>query len=120
LVCKENELSTIIRKLKSISSRMCNVMMKRTISSTSIDKETKPDNKISTNEKSCKVFKVQFSLWAQKYNVGFIYNREQLINTINYINNNRKKHKLIDNNKEVQSIIDNMICKEKIKFSYRN
>jgi REP element-mobilizing transposase RayT len=120
LVCKENELSTIVKKLKSMSARMCNIMIKKTIPSTSINKETIQDNKIPTNGKSKKTLKTQFSIWAQKYSSVCIYNKRQLFNVISYINNNRIKHKLIDNSKEIQSIINTMICKEKIQFSFCN
>jgi REP element-mobilizing transposase RayT len=51
----------------------------------------------------------QAHLWTQKYGKNEITDQRQLYNTIEYINNNRKKHGL-PFSKDLQSIVQKMTC----------
>lgn len=83
LVCEDSDLSNIVRKLKGMSSQ-----------------KFKEYLNVSKTEK--------FSLWGQKFGKTQILNESQLINSINYVQNNRLKHDLPPNN-GLKSIIDDMI-----------
>ncbi len=69
LVCEEEEIPNIVRKLKGKSSQRLKEYLH-------VPKEEK------------------FTLWAQKYSNTYIESEEQLWNTIEYIRNNRLKHNL--------------------------
>jgi REP element-mobilizing transposase RayT len=121
LACNEKEISNIVRNMKSKSAKICNILMGRTIPKCvpNSDKETN-SNIISSDSTGnfledseytqIKHGKTQFPLWAQKYHVHYIFDHEQFVNTIKYIENNRKKHELPDNSIELKSIIVGMIC----------
>jgi REP element-mobilizing transposase RayT len=83
LICKEDEISNIVRKLKWKSSQKYKKYLW-------INKEEK------------------FSLWAQKYNNSFIETSDKFIETVKYIKNNRNKHEL-QTNKKLQCVINDMI-----------
>ncbi len=85
LVCEEDELPEIVRKLKGKSAQKF--------------KEYKGINKEET-----------FHLWAQKFNSKEITGDEQLSSTINYIATNREKHELPDINKGLQPLVKKMTC----------
>ena len=74
LVCEEEEIPNIVRKLKGKSSQKLKEYLQ-------IPKEE------------------QFTLWAQKYSTTYIDSEQQLWNTVEYIKNNRQKHGLEDGNK---------------------
>lgn len=81
IACEEEKLTNIIRKLKGKSTQLY-----------------KENHDI----------KDKLNLWAQKFNTSFIYdNYPKLISSIEYVNNNRKKHNLYEN-KELQIIISEM------------
>jgi len=85
LVCEKAELDNIVGKLKGKSAQ-----------------KFKEFSGIPKDE--------TFHLWAQKFNKKPITSDEQLHATINYINNNRKKHALPDINKGLQPLVEKMIC----------
>lgn len=85
LVCEEEELPEIVRKLKGKSAQKF--------------KEYKGIPKEDT-----------FHLWAQKFNSKEITGDEQLSSTINYIATNREKHQLPDINKGMQPLVEKMTC----------
>jgi type II restriction/modification system DNA methylase subunit YeeA/REP element-mobilizing transposase RayT len=94
LVCEDEEVSNIVRKLKGKSSQKLKEYLQ-------IPKEE------------------QFTLWAQKYSNTYIDTEKKLNNTISYIQTNREKHKLpnnkglqplVDNNKGLQPLVDKMCC----------
>jgi len=52
--------------------------------------------------------KTSYHLWAQKYNFYEIDNDQQLVNTIEYIRYNRRKHNLPPN-RDLKSIVPGML-----------
>ncbi|MDA3871827.1 MAG: Eco57I restriction-modification methylase domain-containing protein, partial [Candidatus Marinimicrobia bacterium] len=84
LVCEDDEIANIVRKLKGKSSQKLKEYLQ-------IPKEE------------------QFTLWAQKYSNTYIDNEKKLWNTIEYIKTNRIKHELAINN-GLQSIIERICC----------
>ncbi len=84
LVCEEEKLYDIVRKLKGKTSQKVKEYLQ-------IEKE------------------FEFHLWARKFGHTYINSEEQLFNTINYIQNNRLKHQLPPLNSRLQSTIKNMI-----------
>ena len=87
LACDEEKISSIVQKLKSISSRKFN-LLKRT-NSLSINQGIEqgvmtPCSRITGKGKdyTCN------HLWAQKYNCSIIETENKLLNCIEYINNN--------------------------------
>lgn len=81
LVCEETERDNIIGKLKGKSTQLY---------------------------KQAHRIKSEFHLWAQKYNHSVILNETQLIQTIQYIHNNREKH-LLTENKGLQPLVPEML-----------
>ncbi|MBI9038694.1 MAG: N-6 DNA methylase [Bacteroidales bacterium] len=144
-VCEEDELPKIVQKLKSMSARACNIAMGRTIagirehaplkgqrisSATSEQATTSELAPMSVAHSvprigacsdakhtpvSPKRGKTQHHLWTQKFGKKEITSNEQLENTIEYINNNRKKHQLPEN-KELQTIINKLCCSRQHAF----
>jgi REP element-mobilizing transposase RayT len=96
LVCEEDELEGIVRKMKSVSARKCNVEMGRTLANS---------NKVELPAHG----ETQYQLWAQKFDKRHINNNEQLHNTIEYIQNNRQKHDL-PTNKGASPLAHQMLC----------
>ena len=84
LVCEDKELTKIVRKIKGYSSYSFREYLN-----------------IAKGE--------EFHLWAQKYDAKEIINDERLHNTIEYINNNRIKHKLPEN-KELEPLVLSFLC----------
>jgi REP element-mobilizing transposase RayT len=115
LVCEEEELSTIVQKMKSMSARACNIAMGRTIPLATSSRtrehasqEHAPVYEASESIESPAIERgmAQAHLWTQKFGQKEITSEEQLLNTINYIRNNRVKHGLpeLGNNKRASSI----------------
>ncbi len=99
LVCEEDEIPNIVRKLKGKSSQ-----------------QLKEHLQLPKEE--------QFTLWAQKYNTTYIESEEQLWNTVEYIQNNRLKHELhtYTDNKGLQplvSITDSDIMQQSYEHAFR-
>ncbi len=86
IVCCENELESIVRKFKSISSREHNIKMGWTVP----DEENK--KRRAENKKGI----TQNKLWAKSYNASILESSEYIVNAINYVEKNRKKHGLTD------------------------
>jgi len=93
LVCEEEEIPNIIRKLKGKSSQ-----------------KLKEHLQIPKEE--------QFILWAQKYSTTYIESEEQLWNTVEYIRNNRKKHEL-HSNKGLQPLVDSATMQMEYEHAFR-
>jgi REP element-mobilizing transposase RayT len=86
IYCDFEKLSDIVKTIKSLSSR-----------------EFKKEANISS------------SLWAEKFNRKVIDIEKQLTNTINYVNNNRIKHNLYEND-ELKKVIEKFITP--IEFAF--
>ncbi|MCB0703585.1 MAG: N-6 DNA methylase, partial [Ignavibacteriae bacterium] len=119
LVCEEDEIPNIVRKMKSKSAIVCNKLIYATRELAPLQKEGADDKGTSsfdtsgldqnkgtsslvtdgdeqlqgsgTNKKGKKLYN---PLWAQKYSKTYIEDEEKLYNTITYIANNRTKHNL--------------------------
>ncbi|MBN2411711.1 transposase [candidate division KSB1 bacterium] len=85
LLCHEEEISNIVRKLKG--------------KSTQLYKQRHNIQEI-------------FHLWAQKFSCTVIEDEEQLVNSIEYVKYNRLKHALTDD-KKLKQLIECMIIKLK-------
>ena len=103
LVCEEQEVPKIVGKLKSVSARECNIAMGRTIpvsavaaSSPGAPVSSSPDATLSSSPEASVRERgtAQAHLWTQKFECKEITSDEQLVNTIDYIRNNRIKHGL--------------------------
>ena len=92
LVCQEEEVNEIVRKIKGRTAREVN-----------LSKGLKPLVQ-KEGEKS-------IPLWTQKFGCKEIVEENQLANTINYIKTNRVKHNLPDNsNKGFKPLVDSIAC----------
>jgi type I restriction-modification system DNA methylase subunit/REP element-mobilizing transposase RayT len=85
LVCDEEELPNVVRKLKGKSAQKFKEYL-------GLDKEE------------------TFHLWAQKFDRNSISSDAELQNKINYIRTNRAKHELPDINKGLQPLVEKMSC----------
>ena len=111
LVCEEEELPSIVQKIKSMSARACNIAMGRTIPSvkaehapqymadtsgttTELAPSSSAETPSTSGEHAPQRGKTQFHLWTQKFGQKEITSDNQLENTIAYIRNNRIKHGL--------------------------
>lgn len=96
LVCEEEELSPIVQKIKSMTARACNIAMGRTLPREHAPVSSPaapaipaiPEDNLPTRGTA------QAHLWTQKFGNNEITSEEQLLNTIEYIRNNRIKHGL--------------------------
>ncbi len=104
LVCEEDEMPKIVGKIKAVSARKCNIEKGITVPATNETLSTPVATANSPKKK-----KKYNPLWTQKFGRNEIVTDEQLYNTLNYIRNNRKKHKLPEN-KKLNAIIDKMTC----------
>jgi len=134
LVCGKEELPTIAGKLKAVSGRKCNIARGITIpartppdtsaispttrghaplsySESDIESDIAMGNSTSTDKEK----KKYNSLWTQKFGRREITNKNDLKNVIEYIKNNRKKHKLPEN-REIRSLAKEMCCSHKHAF----
>ncbi len=84
LVCEDEELPSIMQKIKSMSARACNIAMGRTIPQAEEHAPRLEGERGTT----------QFHLWTQKFGCKEIVTEEQLNNTITYVQNNRIKHQI--------------------------
>jgi REP element-mobilizing transposase RayT len=95
IVCEEAELSAIIGKLKSMSARACNIAMGRTALTVGHAPLLVDDAVTAPTQGHAPVLgETQFHLWALKFDTRHINDDEQFSNTIEYIVNNRTKHRL--------------------------
>ncbi|MBM2815981.1 MAG: fused endonuclease-methyltransferase [Ignavibacteria bacterium] len=112
LVCKENERNTIVQKLKAVSARKLNIEL----GITSVQEQTREHAPLFKNGERGNT---QNHLWAQKYHCNTINSDDEMYNIMNYIFNNRIKHELTEN-KELESIIQNMIISVEEAFNTTN
>ena len=116
LVCDNGKLPKIMQKIKSMSARACNIAMGRTIVGSTTrehaplsgnvpidgmgaDTGNVPIDGVGADTGNVPVAstnrgEAQSQLWTQKFGCREIVSERQLINTIAYIRNNRKKHGL--------------------------
>ena len=98
LVCEEAELSSIVQKIKSMTARACNIAMGRTIprEHAPLASEHAPltSGHAPASSPEPERGTAQAHLWTQKFGNKEITSEEQLLNTIEYIRNNRIKHGL--------------------------
>ncbi|MCD4680802.1 MAG: N-6 DNA methylase [Bacteroidales bacterium] len=101
LVCEEEELSTIVGKLKAVSGRKCNIAHGITtrghvpLSYTNSETATESSGDTEDSTNSYKKEKKKYnSFWTQKFGKSEIKGEDYLDNTIEYIRNNRIKHEL--------------------------
>lgn len=100
-VCDIEDISKIMQKIKAVTSKILNRVLKTAREYTSLSKP-KP-------------------IWQQKYSsLKEITSEEQLQNTIKYIQTNRRKHQLEAHNEALQDIIDKMIYNIKDVFRQGN
>jgi REP element-mobilizing transposase RayT len=98
LVCEEEEVDEIVRKIKGRTAREVN-----------LNKGFKPLVQ-KEGEKS-------IPLWTQKFGCKEIVDENQLSNTIDYIKRNRAKHNLPDNsNKGFKLLIESIACSHEHAF----
>jgi REP element-mobilizing transposase RayT len=94
LVCKKEEISKIVGKIKAITAREYNISIGH-VSSPLLEKKEK---------------KKYQSLWTQKFGYQEIINEQHLYNTVQYIKNNRIKHELPDQTPEFYALIEDICC----------
>jgi REP element-mobilizing transposase RayT len=97
LVCEKEEIAKIMKKIKGRTARECNKA--RTHSVNGI-------NSVGDVGKKLKDGSTPF--WAQKYYCKPITTLQQYDNTVNYIENNRVKHEL-DENEFLKKTIENFV-----------
>lgn len=121
LVCEKEEVPKIVGKIKSMTARAANIAVGRTISSrtmghaplampeqSSSDESGRDVLEQSSSDESGRG-KTQCHLWTQKYGKNEIRSNQQYLNTVNYIRNNRVKHKL-SVRPELERIIESFVC----------
>lgn len=115
LVSSPANLTNLVGRLKSISSREFNIWRGITIPDQSRELngnvETRGHAPLSTNRGA-----TQNSFWAQKFNRVEITCNSQLENTINYILFNRIKHNLMPLSQKAQNLISKIISKDVFTF----
>lgn len=101
--CENNEVPKIMHRIKGRTARACNAYR--------ASKAAKGINPLGRYEpRTLKDKSIPF--WTQKYHCKVICNTDQLLNTINYIRNNREKHGL-----PVNSALQNVIDKNQLTAS---
>ena len=93
LVCEDEELTSIMQKIKSMSARACNIAMGRTIPDPNHNPAMEHAPSLGANTRKSRGT-TQFHLWTRKFGSKEIVTEEQLNNTIVYVQNNRLKHQL--------------------------
>ncbi len=128
LVCEEEELTKIVGKIKAVSGRRYNIEKGITIPSaatgatgttrghvplsgtgTGTDAETENGTESRTGKKKYN------SLWTQKFGKSEIRDEDYLNNAIEYIRNNRVKHKL-PKSKEIEKLKKEFLCTKEHAF----
>lgn len=108
LVCEEEEVPKILQKIKSKTARAVNIFRGKTIVS---EKEGDHSTKGACSLDETVVYsrgEKQNSLWTQKFGCNPINTDEHFWNTVNYIENNKVKHKLPKNPK-LEKIISTFV-----------
>ncbi len=113
LVCELEDIPRIMQKIKSVTSRVLAREHNSTREHAPLLKEHAPLQKKGKEKKK--------PLWQQKYSPPKeSTSTEQLDNTINYIGNNRIKHKLPQHSEQLQSIIDAMLMTKEEAFETKS
>ena len=102
LVCDTTQLEQIVGKLKSMVAREFNIWRGAT--------QTRGHAPLRDEHAPLRGT-TQHSLWAQKFNRVKITSAQQLYNVINYVSNNRIKHRLQPLSSEMENIIQQTIFK---------
>lgn len=98
--CTGDEVPKIMHRVKGRTSRACNAH--RAV------KGINPLDATGGKYEPRTLKDKSIPFWTQKYHCKVIRNSDQLLNTINYIRNNRKKHGL-PINPALQNVIDNQL-----------
>lgn len=101
LVCREREVSSLVRILKSQSSRKHNLQIGATLS---LNKGACPLAQINTEKRGFS----QTALWAQKFHYKELPDEDALSHAIEYVRYNRVKHKLSPHY-DIHEVIKGMI-----------
>ena len=102
LVCDTTQLEQIVGKLKSMVAREFNIWRGAT--------QTRGHAPLRDGHAPLRGT-TQHSLWAQKFNRVKITSAQQLYNVINYVSNNRIKHRLQPLSSEMENILQQTIFK---------
>ncbi len=113
LVCEEEELTKIVGKIKGVSGRKYNIEKGITIPSTAAS-TTRGHVPLSGTESGTGKKKYN-SLWTQKFGKSEIRDEDYLNNAIEYIRNNRVKHKL-PKSKEIEKLKKEFLCTKEHAF----
>jgi type I restriction-modification system DNA methylase subunit len=116
LVCEKEEVEKIVGKIKAMTARATNIAMGRTQSRSTTRGHAPLSAAVppATGEADNQPVKknrgeTQTQLWTQKFGCTEIKTEEQLQNTFHYIENNRKKHELPEN-QELNQLIEKITC----------
>jgi REP element-mobilizing transposase RayT len=104
IICKDNQLESKVGKLKSMVAREFNIWRGVTVVT-----ETRGHAPLSELQSVPLRGSTQQSLWAQKFNRVKITSVQQLYNVVNYIVNNRIKHRLLPFSLEMEAIVEQTI-----------
>ncbi len=94
LVCEEEKVSAIVGKIKSMTARAANIAAGRTTRGHAPSADTPSADTEPTGHAPLTRGETQTAMWTQKFFCKEISSKEQLYNTIAYIERNRKKHGL--------------------------
>jgi type I restriction-modification system DNA methylase subunit len=112
LVCEEEEVDEIVRKIKGRTAREVN---KSNGINPVINIEYHSNNGL--NPIALEKAEKSVPLWTQKFGCKEILDEDQLYNTINYIQTNRTKHNLPNNsNKGFKPLVDSISCSYEYAF----
>lgn len=107
LVCDREEVSDIVRKLKSQSARVHNKLLG--ITTTGQAPSLQNDNDSSGACPTVKRGKTQNALWTRKFQARQLTSDEALAGAVEYVRYNRVKHHL-EPNRTLHPLIRSMIC----------
>ncbi|MDD3721931.1 MAG: Eco57I restriction-modification methylase domain-containing protein [Lutibacter sp.] len=127
LVCEEENITKIVQKIKSITSKNCTQTREHALL------PTREQNLLSTREHALLPTrehallstrehaplpntKKQTPLWTQKFGCKEITTEEHLFTAIDYIKHNRSKHNLPQHSKVLKLLIENFVCDYKHAF----
>ena len=113
LVCEKEELTGIVGKIKSMTSRSRNVAKGYTTKKSESD-TTRGHAPLSADV-AAERGETQTKLWTQKFGKSEIKNDNYLNNTIEYIRNNRVKHEL-PKSKEIEKLKKEFLCTVKTRI----
>ncbi|MGL2992905.1 Eco57I restriction-modification methylase domain-containing protein [Flavobacterium sp. TSSA_36] len=116
LVCEEDEIDEIVRKIKGRTAREVNKnnginpVINKDYNNELYNNGLEPIVKESTGAKSV-------PLWTQKFGCKAIVDQNQLQNTIAYVKNNREKHNLPPHsNKGFKPLVESIACSHEHAF----